>query len=70
MKYAKLNARQRKLVRKQRNNLQALVKKRTTIQRKRRILSQRGGFLPFLLPLIASVVAPAVGAVIKKAVRR
>lgn len=68
LKYAKLNARQQKLVRKQRNNLQALVKKRTSIQRKRRILSQRGGFLPFLLPLITSIVAPAVGAAIGKAV--
>ena len=68
LKYAKLNARQLKLVRKQRKNLQALVRKRTSIQRKRRILSQRGGFLPLLLPLITSVVAPAVGAAIGKAV--
>ena len=68
LKYAKLNAGQQKLVRKQRRNLQALVRKRTSIQRKRRILSQRGGFLPFLLPLITSIVAPAVGAAIGKAV--
>jgi len=65
LKYAKLNAKQQKLVRKQRNNLQALVKKRTSIQRKRKILSQRGGFLPFLLPLLGSVVAPAAGAIAK-----
>ena len=70
LKYAKLNARQQKLVRKQRSNLQTLVNKRTSIQRKRQLLSQRGGFLPFLIPLIASVVAPALGAVIGKAVNR
>ena len=70
LKYAKLNARQRKLLRKQRAKLQSLIKKRTTIQRKPQILSQRGGFIPFLLPLLASVVAPALAAAIGKAVNR
>ena len=70
LKYAKLNARQKKLLRKQRGNLQTLVNKRTSVQRKRQLLSQRGGFLPFLIPLVASVVAPALGAVIEKAVNR
>ena len=48
-----------------RTKLRQLVSARTSIDKKRKLLSQRGGFLPALLPLLISTVGPLVGRIAK-----
>lgn len=47
-----------------RKYLYSLAEKRTPVKVKRKILRQKGGFLPLLAPLIASVVPPLVGGIV------
>lgn len=66
LKHAKVNANRSKVLRSNKTKLRKLVSKRTSIQSKRKLLSQRGGFLPLLLPLIASVAVPLVKGILKR----
>ena len=50
--------------------LRQLVSARTSISKKRKILGQRGGFLPALLPLLVSTVGPLVGSIAKAVTKK
>ena len=54
-----------KRFRKQSKNLRKLVNAKTSVRVKRDMLTQRGGFLPFLIPLLTSVAGSIIGALRK-----
>ena len=54
LKHAKLTAKHSKVLRSNKHKLRRLVSKRTSIQSKRKLLSQRGGFIATIIPLIAA----------------
>ena len=60
LKYKKLTPQQEEIVRKYRSKLKALCDRRKSIQKKRQTLSQKGGILPFILPLVAPLVVKAI----------
>ena len=60
LKHKSLTPKQLKFIRAHKAKLRKLVNTRTSVQAKRRLLSQKGGFLG-LLPLVASVAAPLIG---------
>lgn len=67
----KLTPEQIKRLRRHRKSLRILAKKTASIAEKRRMISQHGGFLPFVLPTIlgsvAKIAAPAIlGSILKK----
>ena len=63
----------RRILKRHKKKLQKLVHPKTTVRRKRLILSQKGGFISILLPIIVALIgaggsigAGAVGAAIMK----
>ena len=60
LKHSSLTPKQHRFIRAHKAKLRKLVNTRTSVQAKRRLLSQKGGFLG-LLPLVASVAAPLIG---------
>ena len=60
LRRAKLNGKQIKSLKRHRNKLRTLANANVSLTRKRKLLSQRGGFLPFLIPLLGSIVGPAI----------
>ena len=60
LRRAKLNGKQINSLKRHRNKLRALTNARVSLARKRKLLSQRGGFLPLLIPLLGSIVGPAI----------
>lgn len=60
LRHVPLRSSQRKILASNRAALKKLVNNKVSLKSKRRILSQRGGFLPALIPLIASVAGPAL----------
>lgn len=69
-----VSSKHRKVIRRHRGKLQRLVNKKTSLQKKRKILMSSGGIFPALIPIIAaaigaagSVGAGAVGAAISRA---
>ena len=55
----RLTPQEKVLLRRYRTDLHSIVNKKTVVARKRRILQQKGGFLPALLaPLASSVLLP------------
>ena len=59
LRHINLNAPLRKKVQRQKKKLQKLVLPKTSIRTKRKMLTQRGGFLPLLISAL-----PAVGAMV------
>lgn len=56
----KLTPQQQAIVKKYRSKLKVLCNRQSSIKKKRQTLSQKGGFLPFLFPLITPLIAKAV----------
>ena len=54
-----VTAKHRKVLKKHRNKLRKLVHAKTGVQSKRLILSQKGGIIPFLIPIITAVIGGA-----------
>ena len=65
LKHARLSPKLRARVQKQRNNLRHFVSKKTSVSSKRKMLTQRGGFLPLLMAAL-----PALGSIIGGIVSR
>ena len=53
LKRKKLTEEERKFVKKHKSKLKVLCNRRNSIAKKRRMLSQKGGLLPLLAPMIA-----------------
>ena len=64
LRHAKLNKSQRKVLQANKATLRKLANGKVSLKSKRKMLSQRGGFLPALIPLIASVAAPAIQGIV------
>ena len=60
LRHTKLHPSQRRVLASNRAALRKLSNSKVSLKSKRKILSQRGGFLPALIPLIASVAGPAL----------
>ena len=60
LKHKKLTRQQEDIVRKYKSKLKVLTNRRNSIKKKRKALSQKGGILPFLFPLITPLIAKAV----------
>ena len=58
LRYRKLSGNKSKALKRHAKSLRSLTNKRTSVAVKRRILSQRGGFLPLLLPMLGRIVGP------------
>ena len=69
LRHINLNAPLRKRVHRQKKKLQKLVLPKTSIRTKRKMLSQRGGFLPLLISALP-VVGAMLGNIISGAKRR
>lgn len=64
MRHASLPSPLKKRMQKQRKNLQKFIRARTSATVKRKMLSQRGGFLPLLiaaLPALGAMVGNVIG---------
>lgn len=55
----------RKKMKRHANKLRLLVNRRTSVDKRRRILTQKGGILPFLIPLLGGLIGPAIGGIAK-----
>ena len=66
----KVNAKSAQRLKRHRGKLRQLVSARTSIAKKRKILGQRGGFLPALIPLLISTVGPLVGGIAKAVTKK
>ena len=66
----KVASKSAKRLKRHRTKLRQLVSARTSIDKKRKLLSQRGGFLPALLPLLLSAVGPIVGGITKAVTKK
>lgn len=64
----KIPSHQLKRFRRYKNTLRQLCAKSVGINRKRQLLKQQGGFLPFLLPPLLSLIGGLAGRAIGKAV--
>ena len=60
LRRAKLSGKQVKSLKRHSHKLRALANAKVSLARKRKLLSQRGGFLPLILPLLGSIVGPAI----------
>ena len=60
-----LSEKQKAQLRRHRSVFKALVSRKVSIKRKRAVL-QKGGFLPFLLPLIGAIAPAILGAILPK----
>ena len=68
LRYRPFSGKRRNKLRTYRKQLRQLANSKTSITSKRRVLSQKGGFLPALLPLLAPLAAPIIGPIVKKIV--
>ena len=66
----KVNSKSAQRLKRHRGKLRQLVSPRTTLAKKRKILGQRGAFLPALLPLLISTVGPLVGGIAKAVTKK
>lgn len=57
---------EKRKARKYRRLISILINKYTTTEQKRGALIQQGGFLPFILPIVSSLVGGLIGKVLKK----
>ena len=62
LRYKNVNANTKKKIDKNRAMLRKIINPRTTLERKRYLLSQKGGILP-LIPILLSALGPALGGV-------
>lgn len=60
LRYKKLNGNQMKTLKRHRTKLQTLVNPQVSISKKRQLLSQRGGFISMLAPLLLNAVPAAI----------
>ena len=60
----KVTAKQKKRLQAYRKQLRQVANPKTSLKSKRKVLSQKGGFLPALLPLLAPVIGPLVGSIL------
>ena len=60
LRHAKLSAKQVKALKRHRGKLRTLANSKVSITRKRQLLSQRGGFLSMLAPVLMSAIGPAI----------
>ena len=60
LRRTKLNGKQIQSLKRHRNKLRALANANVSLTRKRKLLSQRSGFLPLLIPLLGSIVGPTI----------
>ena len=60
LRHTKLHPSQHKVLTVNRAKLRKLANSKVSLKSKRKMLTQRGGFLPALIPLIASVAGPAL----------
>ena len=70
LKHKKLRPSQRKVLAANRSKLRKLANSKVSLKSKRKMLTQRGGFLPALIPLIASVAAPALQGIVGALTKR
>ena len=70
LRHKKLQPSQRKVLEANRSKLRKLANSKVSLKSKRKMLTQRGGFLPALIPLIASVAAPALQGIVGALTRR
>ena len=64
LRHQKLSPKQQKVIQRHKLKLRKLVNRRTKLSSKRHLLSQKGGFLPALIPLIAAAAGPVVAAIV------
>ena len=60
LRHRKLSKKQVKGLKRHAAKLKTLANSKVSIAKKRRILSQRGGFLPVIAPLLMSAIGPVV----------
>lgn len=51
-----VSSKHKRSIRKHKSKFKRLAQAKTTLKAKRRILTQKGGFLPFLIPLLGTVI--------------
>lgn len=56
-----VNAKQRKVLQRHRTKLRKIINKRTPMSEKRRLLTQKGGIAPLLIPIITAIIGAAGG---------
>ena len=60
LRYKKLKGKQIKALKRHAPKLRKLVSSKVSLNKKRRLLSQRGGFLSMLAPVLMSSIGPAI----------
>ena len=63
LRYRPISTKQRKRLRTYRKQLRKVANPKSSIASKRKVLSQKGGFLPALLPLLAPLLGPVIGGI-------
>ena len=66
----KVNRQSARRLQRHRANLRQLVSPRLSVHKKRKLLSQRGGILPALIPLLLSAVGPVAGGIVGAAANK
>ena len=60
LRYKKLKGKQAKAVKRHAQKLKTLADSKVSLRAKRRLLSQRGGFLSMIAPVLMSAIGPAI----------
>lgn len=60
LRHKKLRGKQIKALKRHAPKLRTLVNSKVPLSKKRRLLSQRGGLLPMLAPILMSTIGPAI----------
>ena len=66
----KVNRQSARRLQRHRANLRQLVSPSLSVHKKRKLLSQRGGILPALIPLLLSAVGPVAGGIVGAAANK
>ena len=66
----KVNRQSARRLHRHRANLRQLVSPRLSVHKKRKLLSQRGGILPALVPLLLSAIGPVAGGIVGAAANK
>ena len=60
LRYKKLKGKQVKVLKRHAHKLKTLANPKVSLAKKRQLLSQRGGFLPMIAPLLMNVAKPII----------
>ena len=66
----KVNRQSARRLKRHRANLRQLVSPRLSVQKKRKLLSQRGGIIPAIIPLLLSAIGPIAGGIAGAAAKK